>query len=207
VGNVARNPEKPKERYVEDADAGAVAAIALRSVCMAMRLVYITLQRPADILALSPQSLTTKTVGGVAKRVLSVTQGKTGRTVNIELTDELEETLYMLSPDREPGKMKISESVTKLVKTFVHTSDGSRYSDDGMRAMLRRYCLKCGVSTFGLMDLRAKGATDMYLNGIPLERIQMLMGHKSVVTTEIYIKRLLALVRIAQPNRVKTGFA
>lgn len=70
----------------------------------------------------------------------------------------------------------------------------------GIGAMLRRYCKKAKVKTFGLMDIRAKGATDMYLRGVPLERIQILMGHKSVTTTEIYIKRLLQTISIATPN-------
>jgi hypothetical protein len=39
--------------------------------------------------------------------------------------------------------------------------------------MIRRYCKKVGVKSFGLMDIRAKGATDMYLAGVPLERIQI----------------------------------
>ena len=53
------------------------------------------------------------------------------------------------------------------------------------------------------MDIRAKGATDMYLRGVPLERIQLLMGHKSVQTTEIYIKRLLQTISIAAPNAAR----
>jgi site-specific recombinase XerD len=95
--------------------------------------------------------------------------------------------------------------VRKPVSTLVHTEDGSPYTEDGLHAMLRRYCLKAGVRPFGLMDVRAKGATDMYLRGMPLETIQMLMRHSSVKTTEIYIKRLLQTVSIASPNRVQVG--
>lgn len=40
---VQRNPETPKDRYVEDAEYAAVYAIAQRSVCMAMELVTRTL--------------------------------------------------------------------------------------------------------------------------------------------------------------------
>jgi integrase len=39
-----------------------------------------------------------------------------------------------------------------------------------------------------MYDIKGKGATDMYRSGVPLERIQMLCGHDSVTTTEIYIK-------------------
>jgi integrase len=83
---------------------------------------------------------------------------------------------------------------------MVHDLTGEGYTVDGIGAMIRRYCKKAGVKSFGLMDIRAKGATDMYLAGVPLERIQMLMRHKSVQTTEIYIKRLLQTISVMQPN-------
>jgi len=66
-------------------------------------------------------------------------------------------------------------------------------------AMFRRYCLKAKVADFGLRDLRAKGATEMYRadpNNVP--KIQLLLGHKCVQTTEIYLKGLLA--EIIRPN-------
>ena len=40
----------------------------------------------------------------------------------------------------------------------------------------------------------AKGATDEYRTGRPLRELQHLLGHKSVKTTEIYLKELVASV-------------
>ncbi len=45
------------------------------------------------------------------------------------------------------------------------------------------------LESFGFRDLKGKGATDMWLAGIPFERIQALCGHKDKKTTEIYIKQ------------------
>lgn len=42
---------------------------------------------------------------------------------------------------------------------------------------------------FGFRDLKGKGATDMWLAGIQIERIQALCGHKDKATTEIYVKQ------------------
>lgn len=187
---VRRNPEKPKERYVEDAEYDAVYAIAQRSVCMAMELVKLTLQRPADVLKGTPGDVREKTVSGGRVKVLSVRQNKTARPVDIAVTPELAEALAMLS----------GAPVARFSRHLVHDLRGEPYTVGGIGAMLRRYCKTAKVKSFGLMDLRAKGATDMYQRGVPLERIQRLMGHKSVKTTEIYIKRLMGTIQTATPN-------
>jgi integrase len=53
---------------------------------------------------------------------------------------------------------------------------------------------------FGIYDLKGKGATDMYLDDVPLEKIQRLCDHASITTTEIYIKA--RLVRPIMANKV-----
>ena len=115
--------------------------------------------------------------------------------VDIEITPEIESALSTLDKG----------DVVRLTAVLVYGRDGSAYTEDGLGAMVRRYCLKAGAETFGLMDVLAKGATDMCLAGVPLERIQMLMGHRSMQTTEIYIKRLPATVSTVAPNTVKMG--
>ena len=193
---IRRNPQPPKERYVEDAELRAVYRIAQRSLCMALELAYRTLQRPEDVLLLQPSSVRAKTISGASTRVLSVPQGKTRRTVDIEISPEIDAALTMLSG----GKVR------RLSEYLVHNLRGRKYTVDGIGAMIRKLCDLAGVKSFGLMDVRAKGATDMYLAGVPLEHIQRLMGHKSVMTTEIYVKRLLSTVRVAQPNRLQMAF-
>jgi integrase len=42
-----------------------------------------------------------------------------------------------------------------------------------------------------------------YLRGVPLETIEALVGHKSVQTIEIYIKKLIVAMCIARPNAGK----
>jgi integrase len=69
--------------------------------------------------------------------------------------------------------------------------------------MLKRCQVKSGVASFGFRDLKGKGATDMWLSGEPIERIQMLCGHATKNTTEIYIKA--RWVETAAPNVVKIG--
>jgi integrase len=195
---IRRFPRRPKDRYVEDHDFRAVYAIAIPSVRMAMDVIYRTLQRPADVLGLPPAPVRLKAVAGQQKRVLPVTQGKRGRHVDIEMTPELEAAFAMLAPAPDA-------KVVKLPKALIHGRAGEPYTEDGIASMLRRYCIKAKVTPFGLMDVRAKGATDMYLDNVALAIIQLLMAHKSVQTTEIYIKRLLATISTVSPNKVKMG--
>ncbi len=192
---VTRFRRKPKDRYVRDHEYAPVYELAIPSVRMAMAIVYGTLQRPSDVLALPPSPVETMSVAGLQKRVLAVQQSKTGRIVRIEVDAELESALGMLTA----GKVVV------LPRALVHGRGGEGYTEDGIAAMLRRYCIKAGVRPFGLMDVRSKGATDMYLRDVSLEKIQLLMGHKSVQTTEIYIKRLMATVATVAANRVKVG--
>lgn len=121
------------------------------------------------------------------RRTLRFRRGKTNVQVEIEILGELEAALapFLQSPTLHP--------------TFVRREDGRPYTVDGIGAMFRRYCVKANVSDFGLRDLRAKGATDMFRADPNLIRkIQLLLGHKSVQTTEIYLKGLLT--EIVRPN-------
>jgi integrase len=57
------------------------------------------------------------------------------------------------------------------------------------------------IASFGFRDLKGKGATDMWLAGVPIESIQLLCGHKDKATTEIYIKQRWR--ETAAPNMVQ----
>jgi site-specific recombinase XerD len=89
--------------------------------------------------------------------------------------------------------LRMDGAVTGPGMTLIHTRNGESYTYDGISGMLRRYIAaakkKGEVSEgFGFYDLKGKGATDMWLNGVPLEQIQVLCGHESITTTEIYVK-------------------
>ena len=87
---------------------------------------------------------------------------------------------------------------TTVWPTFVHTRVSKKYTYSGLATMFRRYVRKAELSDFGMYDIKGKGATDMYRAGVPVERIQHLLGHESVTTTEIYLKARLP--DVAMPN-------
>jgi integrase len=147
-----------------------------------------TLGLPADILALGPHYIVHLDGG---RRILPFKRGKTGAQVEIEVVGELARVVDELTP---AGK------IAQLRMTFVRREDGKPYTVDGIGAMFRRYCgkEKANVPDFGLRDLRAKGATDMYRAGTPIRHLQHLLGHASEQTTRIYIKQFLP--EVVRPN-------
>lgn len=201
ASGVKRNPERKRERYVNDAEYRAVYAAANRAVRLAMELVFRTLQRPeVDVLAWTPANVRNKDGG----KVLHFRQSKTGRLLDIALVGEL-------------GAL-VAEAigpVPQLHQPILHTLKGTAYTYDGLSAMLKqaqdrvRAAHKANggplatMPSFGLRDLKGKGATDMWRAGVPIERIQLLCGHADKATTERYIKA--RWLETAQPNTVVVG--
>ena len=147
---VKRNPETPRDRMIEDSEFQAVYAYAADSVKILMMLVYRTGQRPQDLIKAGPADIRYIDHQGEEIRVLRVRQGKTTKTVDIIITGELEEIIDAhLAAD-------------PVWPTFVHTRQGKMYTYSGLVAMFRGYLAKAKLTNFGIYDLKAKGATDMY---------------------------------------------
>lgn len=183
---VRRNTEKARERMIEDREYQEVYALAEPSIKRMMTLIYRTCQRPEDLLKASISNIKKVEHEGREVRVLRISQGKTGKTVDIVLAGDLEKL--------------VDEHLRQnpVWPTFVHTRAGKKYTYSGIAGMFRRYVRKADLKDFGMYDIKGKGATDMYRSGVPLERIQHLLGHDSITTTEIYIKARLP--DVAMPN-------
>lgn len=179
ASGVKRNEEGSRDRYVTNAEYKATYDAAPRQVRLMMELTYRTLQRPeSDIIRWTPANVRSKS----GAKVLRVEQNKTGRVLEIALEGDL---------------LKLVETaigeVPVLHRPIVHTLKGDAYTYDGLDTMLRRSQAKARkklptLEPFGFRDLKGKGATDMWLAGVPIERIQALCGHKDKTTTEIYVK-------------------
>jgi hypothetical protein len=77
---VHRNRERPRERMIEDAEAGAVFAIVVISVRRMMTLTYASCQRE-DCLRFGPANIKRVEKDGREIRVLRVRQAKTGKNI------------------------------------------------------------------------------------------------------------------------------
>lgn len=178
---VKRNKETPRDRYVEHEEYEAIRGLAVKQVRGLLDLIYRTLQRPEDIITWTPANIVTKREpDGTHRRVIRNKQGKTGAKVDIAVTPEIDVIL---------SNLKVGDgAVPGPGMPLIHTQRGKPYTYDGLCAMLRRYIKTAKVKGFGFYDLKGKGATDMWLAGRPLEMIQVLCGHDSVRTTEVYVK-------------------
>jgi len=192
--NVCRDVDRPartvRDRLVTDDEFLTVYERAAAATRLAMTLAVRTLALPSDILRMGPRNVARLPDG---RRVLRYARGKTGVKIEVEIVGELAAVIdECLAAD-------------VVYPTFVHRRDGKAFTVDGIGSMFRRYCVgskespqENPVADFGLRDLRAKGATDEYRAGRPLRELQHLLGHKSIRTTEIYIKQFVA--ETVRPN-------
>lgn len=201
ASGVRRNPERKRERYVTDAEYLATFAAGNRAVRLAMELVYRTLQRPeVDVLAWTPANIRHKD----GARVLRFVQSKTRRQIDIALTGQLGDLVA-----------DAVGAVPQLRQPILHRLDGGAYTYDGLSAMLKQAQERvraqhrasggplADMPSFGLRDLKGKGATDLWRAGEPIERIQLLCGHADKGTTERYIKA--RWTETAEPNSLVVG--
>jgi len=195
------NSETKRERYVTHEEYQQVWDAAGPQVRMLMELTYRTLQRPeSDIIHWTPKVLTRDPHTGV--RVITFEQGKTKTRLKIALTEALERLI-----NRAVGTHPQPD------QPLVHTQEGKGYSYSGITSMLGKTIKKLNqerekkglarIPSFGFRDLKGKGATDMWLNGTPIEQIQLLCGHADKATTEKYIKARWNAT--AQPNELTIG--
>jgi integrase len=195
---IRRNRERKRDRYVTDAEYDTVAAVVTRNIRCLLDLIYLTLQRPEDIIEWTPADIVNKQeADGTTRRVIRNDQrkrmGNGGKVVDILITPEIDAVLSELQP--EPPVLLGPRS------TFLRTRKDEMYTYDGLSSMLRRYIKVSKVTPFGFYDMKGKGATDMWLSGVPLTQIQVLCGHESVKTTEIYVKA--RWVETVEPNKRK----
>lgn len=197
ASGVQRNAETERDRYVTDEEYLAVYEAGNRAVRLMMELVYRTLQRPeVDVLSWTPANIIKK--AGVP--VLRFVQSKTKRQIDIGLEGRLAEIVT-----------EAIGEVPALRQPIVHTLKGGAYTYDGISAMLKQAQERVRktvpalslMPSFGFRDLKGKGATDMWLAEVPIERIQLLCGHKQKSTTEKYIKARWR--ETAAPNTLKIG--
>lgn len=189
ASGVQRNTELPRERYVSDEDYRDVFDVATRAERLMMELTYRTLQRPeSDIIKWDTSVIFNRPGARTLEFVQNKGKRKNPQRMVIAFSAELDQLLP--APD---GNVR-----TLLREPIIKRLDGGFYTYGGLSGMLRQSIAAANVrrqargqaliESFGFRDLKGKGATDMWLAGEPIEKIQALCGHKNKSTTERYVK-------------------
>ncbi len=171
---IKKNRERGRDVYVDDATFAAVYAAADPLLRDALDLAYLTGQRPADVHVLDQRH--------IRDGVLSFRQQKTKQAIEMAITGELKVLI-----DRLLAKKTGALHSTRLLvddDQLPVGRDALRYRFDKARAA-------AGVAKgdFQFRDLRAKAGTDKADSAGDIRQAQQQLGHRSVTTTEIYVRK------------------
>lgn len=168
-GNVVRNREHRRDRYISDDELRWLHSAADEQWQCIIELAYVTAARRGDLMKMHLSDL--------ERDVLVIRQGKTEARVRYELTPELHSII-----DRAK---KLRRRVGTL--HLFATRDGKPYSESGWESSWRRIRERAGVENVHFHDLRAKALTDAK-RAAGRDYAQALAAHASGDMTEAYIR-------------------
>lgn len=139
-----RNPERPRNRYIEDAELDTLTLKASPKLAAMMRLSYLTGLRLGDVLRLRWEDVGTEG--------LHITAGKTGKRAVILWSDALRDAVDNARRLARKDAVYVFEGRSKR---------GKPYTPSGVKAMFRRVKIKAGLPDVTFHDLRRKAGSDV----------------------------------------------
>lgn len=95
---------------------------------------------------------------------------------------------YRMEKENLTSEELMQKSIFVAARRDRKTKNYEGLEDDGVRHILNCLSAKSGVSDIHPHRFRRTFATELYKNGMVVDQIQKLMGHKQTDTTMIYIK-------------------
>lgn len=170
---VKKNREDGRDVYVEDDMFQSVYAKADQPTRDAMDLIYLSGQRPADVLKFDERD--------IRDELLNVGQNKTGKKLRIAVTGELAKVI---------ARIRVRKAGYKVSSTaLVVNEGGQRLTYDALRQRFHKARTAAGLDpdAFQFRDLRAKAGTDTTESG-DIRQAQRQLGHSSIQMTEHYVR-------------------
>lgn len=165
--------ESGRDVYIDDAMFAQVYALAAQPLRDAMDLLYLTGQRPADVLRMAETA--------IREDALEVRQSKTKAKLRIAITGELLAVVERI----RARKRACAIYSTRLIVDEQGRQMSLRMIQDRFKSA--REAAGIAPNAFQLRDLRAKAGTDKTDSG-DIRQAQQQLGHGSVVMTEHYVR-------------------
>lgn len=174
-GLQVRTQERPRDRYVTDAELAQVLAKSNPTLALIARFIELTGMRPGDALRVRP--------GDLQDDGIHYTTGKTGRRIVVGWSGELRGVVdEALASGRQQGREWLFESRPR----GKHAARGiGPYTPSGLRSMWRRAREKAGLDDVRLYDLRGKAGSDAATD----EEAQARLGHTDGKVTRRHYRR------------------
>jgi integrase len=171
-GRVQYHPERPRRRYITDAELAAILAAANKVQRAYIGLKILTALRRNDILTLRMVDLKEDGIHVEPRKTASTT----GERLVIEWTDELRDAVEQAKRAR-PRDIHSLLFCTRAGKCYVKDGEAS-----GWESSWQRLIARSGVERFKDSDLRAKSASEL-----PTDLAATLLGHADPkITRRVY---------------------
>ena len=166
VISIPRLPQKPRTRYITDAEYQAIHKHANPTLKVIMGLCYLTAQRISDVLHIRESDITSDGI--------EFQQEKTDKRLLVAWNPDLEEAV------RSARSLHSTRKIYLLAQR-----NGELRSYTGVRDLWQSACQKAGIPDANLHDLRAKSLTDAKKQGLNAQR---LAGHTTEAMTNRYLR-------------------
>lgn len=146
----------------------------------------------------------------LAQGILRYQRVKTGTPISIQILETSKEAISELRNDKAPeencpdylfGILKGNKK-RKEEKEYKEYQSALRQFNNQLKSLSRALHLKSEVSSY---TLRHSWATSAKYHGIPIEMISESLGHRSIKTTQTYLKAF-GLERRAEANRINCAY-
>lgn len=161
--------------YVEDEEYEQIISNACTPTAFAIRLAYLTGQRPADVIGLD--------LSQIKSGVIQFDQRKTGSRLRMSIVGELAVLM---------NEMLAYRNERKSTHTLLLCNEkGARFTYEAFRQRFNKARTKSRISPkdFQFRDLRAKAATDTEEITGSIRKAQQQLGHVNLSMTEHYTRQ------------------
>lgn len=175
--------EEARSVYVEDNIYVAVYDCADQPTRDALDLAYLTAQRPGDTSRMYETD--------IQDGKLAVQQSKRNARVKINIIGELKVVIDRIKARKESFKVRsLALIVGETGKPLSQRAIWERFDKARDKAIAQHPQWKEKIEEYQIRDLRAKGGTDKAVKTKDMRQAQKLLGHKSVLMTERYVREI-----------------